>query len=266
MHARKNILVLFFVINMLVMLESTRFILQYLFFQPGIQTHKKTTPKIEMKPAPLNLETVLIKPKAAALPPLPPIRTTQPSKVIEQAAIQKTVLPTIVKPAVLLKLTLDHFNHAGKKNNIGGLTGTFGGTGGFCLESYQKVETGNSAEASHTLKLVYNVNNGYAGYYSKLNGADLSKYKQLSFLVHGIKGGEIFEVELGDGVNAAKLDIREYLPYGTSTSWQKVKIPLKDFGEVKKWQQMNGNFAIVFEQYLGSPTNSTVYLDNVTFE
>ncbi len=99
-----------------------------------------------------------------------------------------------------------------------------------------------------------------------MNGVNLTKYRRITFTVKGAKGGEVFEIELGDGLLSSKIDIRDYLPYGASTTWQKVSIPFKAFTEVKNWQQMKGNFAIVFDQYLGTPTNSTLYVDNISFE
>ena len=290
MPTRKTVLTFIFVINTLIMIEAARFMLQQIFFHPLTPTESTVTvpveptppapvvsipvttpaPKVVTVPEPIDIEKVAIKPKATPLPPLPVVKVVPKPAPKVEAPLEPVKTVEVVappKPIVLAKMTLDSFNESTKRNNVGGFTGTFGGTGGFCLESYQK---GNAAnvyeEGGYILKLVYNVNNGYAGYYSKLNGADLTKYHKITFLVKGAKGGEVFEIELGDGSNSSKIDIRDYLPYGASTTWQKVSVPFKAFGEVRNWNQMKGNFAIVFEQFMGMPTNSTLYVDAVIFE
>lgn len=274
-QARKNILNMFAAVNSLVILLSAIFMFQQIFsrrvpvpvpvVEPVVvvETPKPAPPQVA--PKPLEIEKVEIKPKATPLPPLPKV-VPKPVPKPEPVVVAKPV-ETVAPPKPVVKMVMDNFNESSKRNTLGGFTGTFGGTGGFCLESYQKGSSAGAGEdGGSILKLVYNVNNGYAGYYSKLNGLDLTKYRRVTFNVKGAKGGEVFEIELGDGLVAAKIDIRDFLPYGASTTWQKVSIPLKAFTDVKNWNQMKGNFAIVFEQYLGTPTNSTLYVDNITFE
>jgi hypothetical protein len=277
-QARKNLLDMFAIVNSLVILLSAIFMFQQIFSRQAevpmvqpvvvVEAPKPTPPQVA--PKPLEIEKVEIKPKATPLPPLPPVKVVPKPvpKPVEQIVVTKPVEPVVVpKPIPLAKMVMDNFNESSKRNTLGGFTGTFGGTGGFCLESYQKGSSAGAGEdGGSILKLVYNVNNGYAGYYSKLNGQDLTKYHRVTFSVKGAKGGEVFEIELGDGSVASKIDIRDFLPYGASTTWQKVSIPLKAFTEVRNWTLMKGNFAIVFEQYLGTPTNSTLYVDNITFE
>lgn len=266
---------MFSIINSLVILLSGFFVLQQIYSRPvtrpipePVVVVKAPAPEPpQVAPKPLEIEKVEIKPKATPLPPLPKVAPKPAPKPIE-AVVVKPVEPIVLpKPAPLAKMSMDNFNESSKHNSMGGFTGTFGGTGGFCLESYQKGSAfGAGEDGGSILKLVYNVNNGYAGYYSKLNSINLTKYRRVTFAVKGAKGGEVFEIELGDGSVASKVDIRDYLPYGASTTWQKVSIPFKAFTEVKNWSKMKGNFAIVFEQYLGTPTNSTLYVDNIMFE
>lgn len=267
---------MFSIINLVVILVSGFFVLHQFFPRtvtvPApepvvVQIPKPAPPQIAQKP--LEIEKAAIKPKNTPLPPLPPVKVVpKPAPVPIEPVVVKPVEPIAPpKPVPLTKMSMDNFNESSKHNNLGGFTGTFGGTGGFCLESYQKGSAfGTEQDGGSILKLVYNVNNGYAGYYSKLNGVNLTKYHRVTFAVKGAKGGEVFEIELGDGLLSSKVDIRDYLPYGASTTWQKVSIPFKAFTEIKNWQQMKGNFAIVFEQYLGTPTNSTLYVDSINFE
>ncbi len=276
-QARKNILNMFSIINSLIILVSGFFALQQFFSRPVPVPAPKPVVVVEspkpaptqIVPKPLDIEKAAIKTKDTPLPPLPPLKVVpKPApKPIETVVVKQVEPVAPPPPPPLAKLIMDNFNENSKHNRFGGFTGTFGGTGGFCLESYQKGSAFVTGEAGGSiLKLVYNVNNGYAGYYSKLNGVNLTKYHRVTFVVKGAKGGEVFEIELGDGSAASKIDIRDYLPYGASTTWQKVSIPFKAFAEVKNWQKMTGNFAIVFEQYLGTPTNSTLYVDSINFE
>ena len=278
-QARKNILNMFAILNSLVIVLSAIFMFQQMFSrqvalpvpEPVVVVEVPKPPPPQVAPKPLEIEKVAIKPKDTPLPPLPPVKVVPkpvPKPVEPVVVIPKPAEPVAPpKPVQLAKTVMDNFNESSKRNTLGGFTGTFGGTGGFCLESYQKGSSAGAGEdGGSILKLVYNVNNGYAGYYSKLNGIDLTKFRRLTFNVKGAKGGEVFEIELGDGSVSSKIDIRDFLPYGASTTWQKISIPLKAFTEVKNWNQMKGNFAIVFEQYLGTPTNSTLYVDNISFE
>lgn len=278
MYTHRNTLIFIALVNTLILIEATRFVVtrvSVLFLQKSetpvvVANGKISPPKVPAAPEPISIETVTLTPRKTVLPPLPvnKIEVKTPPQIPVPVITEKKPTPVSApKQAAPVHLLLDNFNGQPKKNSLGGFKGTFGGIGGFCLESLQKGKVSSVYdEEGNILKLVYNVNNGYAGYYSKLNGMDLTSYRRLSFMVKGTVGGEVFEVELGDGLNASKIDIREYLPYGTSTGWQKVTIPLKAFSEVKNWKQMKGNFAIVFEQYLGSPASSTLYLDNIQFE
>ncbi len=287
-QVNKNVLNIFAIANSLVMLMAGMLIFQQISSRSGqvaapiteplvvveapnpipspqpvvVKEKPKPTPPPPPAPPVVEIEKVKIPPKPTPLPPLP---KPKPEPKPEPVVVSKPVEPP--KPVPVARLVMDNFNEASKRSTIGGFTGTFGGTGGFCLESYQKGSSAGSGEDNGSvLKLVYNVNNGYAGYYSKLNSIDLTKYHKVTFNVKGAKGGEVFEIELGDGTAAFKVDIRDFLPYGASTTWQKVSIPLKAFADVKNWSKMKGNFAIVFEQYLGTPTNSTLYVDNIIFE
>lgn len=279
-QSRTKILNMFAVTNSLVMLLSASIALQLIFSaripdRPRLQANLKDQVKVPVQVDNIktNLPPVMpiivddydkVKIKTDNNVRLPDIKQDKDKSKIK--VLSKIAQVDPIPPPPLAKILLDNFNGSSEINAMGGFGNVFG-TGGFCLRSYQQ---GNSAspveDGGYMLKLVYNVKNGYAGYYSKLNGIDLSKYQRITFYVKGAKGGEVFEVELGDGKTSYKVDVRDSLPYGASTSWQKVSIPLKAFAEVKNWDKMQGNFAIVFEQYLGIPNNSTLYVDNITFE
>ncbi|MDD5756067.1 MAG: carbohydrate binding domain-containing protein [bacterium] len=269
--SRTNTLNMFAAINSLVMLFAAILLFQQVYFRP--------IPVIPNTYTFQQQDLIIDEPQQPILPIFDPGKIDNfsrdkgpeikipPIKIPPRTDNIVRVTPTDQVPLPLAKMILDNFDQISQVNATGGFGNVFGGTGGFCLRSYQQ---GNSAgtgeENGYILKLVYNVKNGYAGYYRKLNGLDLNKYHRIAFYVKGAKGGEVFEVELGDGSASYKVDVREYLPYGASTAWQKVSIPLTAFTDVKNWDKMQGNFAIIFEQYLGIPNNSTLYVDNITFE
>ena len=111
---------------------------------------------------------------------------------------------------------------------------------------------------------------GWCGYFTLLNQVDgeyfdLSRYKSVSFWVKGARGGEIFELgmadknwlNIGDSLKAGS--IVRYLPSGVTTEWQKVTIPLEDFGQLDF--TLMGSFAINFYK----KGQGTLFVDDLKF-
>jgi hypothetical protein len=136
-------------------------------------------------------------------------------------------------------LLLDNFDHS-DLNNLGLKTHTYKRLPSYCKT--QRTTDVFYGEEGKSLKLEYHRDySGWCGYYSLLNYAeteffDLSQFKNLSFMVKGERGGEMFTVGLADEDyllvgDALKIEeISQYLPSGTvTTKWQEVTIPLSDF-------------------------------------
>jgi len=178
-------------------------------------------------------------------------------------------------------LLLDNFNDSGSLNLWYGQTATFG-TDGSCTGHSMRdgdVELGNTG---YSLRLDYDVSTpgSYAGYYTNLDGADLSSYNYLSIWVRGQGSGQYFKIEIhhenfdagqAAGYNdnySAQVYVTDYLDGGVNPDWQKVVIPLDAFTNIHDWTNM-GEIVIVFEEAQstanGSPTIGTIYVDNISF-
>lgn len=95
---------------------------------------------------------------------------------------------------------------------------------------------------------------------------DATSYNYLSFWAKGQKGGEDLEVALTDAAHISNeearksLPLRAYLPHGLSTSWQRVLIPLEDFGELDRSRLVRMTLNIARRG------NFRFYLDDIGFQ
>jgi len=165
-------------------------------------------------------------------------------------------------------LLLDDFDH-NDVNLLGCKANTYKKLPSTCeAERTEEVRVG---DRGRSLKLKYNKEStGWSGYYTLLNQIDgeyydLSKYKSVSFMVKGEKGGETFQlgmadknwVNIGDSLKAGQVD--DFLPGGVTTEWKEVVVPLKKFGSLDLTQM--GSFVIDFNK----KQNGIVYIDNLKF-
>ena len=191
------------------------------------------------------------------------------AQVVDTAGVEAntTVVETIIYGPVL-----DDFNDGGKLNNWGYNTGAFNSTGASCIDSRDAT---SPQEGSFCLKLDYDVllQESYAGYWSLLEGEDLSGYTSISFWVKGTAGGEYFKVELKNNStdtnrNRAAVYVTDYLDGGVTTGWQEVTIPFHNFVNLDGWNNMK-ELVFVFENYQsdtnGSPPQGTIYIDKISF-
>ncbi len=101
------------------------------------------------------------------------------------------------------------------------------------------------------------------GFWMKLQGIDIKKYKKLSFYVKGDKERGFtnqIKIELKNGGEVGK-----YLLHGVTDEWQRVVIPLKDFVGINTWTEMT-EFVVVFDDVRATEKVGTIYLDEITFE
>ena len=167
-------------------------------------------------------------------------------------------------------LVLDDFNDGAKPNNLGGGSGVFENNATCSDSIYNGNQDNVYGREGYSLKLNYNVTNpdSYSGYWSALNGMDLSNYKYVSFWVKGEVGGEIFKVELKNNSasrNKAYVYLTDYLNIGIASHWQKVLIPLRAFANLGDWTNMK-EFCITFENSANElHPSGTVYVDDIIF-
>jgi hypothetical protein len=123
---------------------------------------------------------------------------------------------------------------------------------------------------SNALSLSFDVANHiadpeWAGYYSKLEQADLSPYNSVVFRVRGANGGEKLRTSLNDGHDhEPNIELSEYLPNGITTNWQTVTIPLPAFVSIADWSAMN-SFNLLAEESIHSGSG-TIYVDDLNFK
>ena len=118
-----------------------------------------------------------------------------------------------------------------RKNSIGGYQGTWSRRPSYSLIS--KSETERRGAMGSGLAIEWKKEGGWCGWYTLLNGLDVSAYNCLSFWVKGERGREKFDIGIADsemvdlGIDARYFgSIDSFLPRGVTTEWQEARIPL----------------------------------------
>lgn len=93
-------------------------------------------------------------------------------------------------------------------------------------------------------------------------GSDISKYKQLRFLIRGENGDEKIGIKAKDARGtevALALEESHYLPEGRiSTNWQEVTVPLEDFANVDFG--LMDNFSLYSNGQMAGTRPQTIYV------
>jgi len=184
-------------------------------------------------------------------------------------------------------LLVDDFSRSSFVNFIGGHSGGDEELPGRCTPGFIWKPDEVFGRGGRSLKLNFDVsdNGSYSFYWMKLGAPqpdkdnvtyplDLTGYNYLSFWVRGETGSERIKVELhqdtaGDGRFDFDKDIfsfiyvRPYLRRGITAEWQKVIVPLKDFGAIKDPSNVL-ELVFTFENRLGN-TKGNVYIDDILF-
>jgi hypothetical protein len=165
-------------------------------------------------------------------------------------------------------LLVADFDSGEKPNNVGGDLGAWNSDANDfsqgCFESF--VSTIAYGGQGYSLQLMYDVdspNPAYNGFWMKLNGIDLSGYKNLSFWVKGdeVRGfTKVFKVELKN----KERQVGKFYVTDISSDWQNVVIPLEKFSELRNFSSMD-EFVIVFEDRVATRKEGAIYIDNVAF-
>lgn len=162
---------------------------------------------------------------------------------------------------------LDDFDTGEKPNRMGGDSGTWNKdaedlTQG-CVMSFDAIT--HYGEKGFSLKLDYDVdspNAAYCGYWSKLEGKNISKCKSLIFYAKGddMEGYTTkFVVELKGAKQSSK-----YIVEGLNNGWKMFKIPLSEFKEIKDWTSMK-EFVITFDDITATNKQGGIYIDEIYF-
>jgi len=162
---------------------------------------------------------------------------------------------------------IDNFDTS-EQNALGGRRGTFKRPPSFITVAVTHKDyhgkSGCSLEIDFAKK-----EQGWCGYYTTLKKGskyfDASKYRSFVFWVRGTEGGESFECGMsdekwdkkGDSLKCGQIEI--YLPGGVTKKWQKVVVPLSDFGDLdfSKLASVVINFP--------NPGEGRIYVDDLSF-
>ncbi|MBN1899214.1 MAG: gliding motility-associated C-terminal domain-containing protein [Spirochaetes bacterium] len=174
-------------------------------------------------------------------------------------------------------LIFNNFNDGEVNHNaLGGVSSFFKNGGADCKPFAENRLDYAYGRQGYSLRLDFDVRaaDSFAGYWSQLEGFDLSGYNYLSFWIKGETGKEYMKVQIkienSTNTNRAESSVYvdNYLPRGLSTSWQKVVIPLDAFYNINDWSKIQ-ELVFVFENYQtgmnGGATKSSVYIDNIIF-
>ena len=121
--------------------------------------------------------------------------------------------------------------YAQRKNRLDAFQGTWAKRPSYTVIT--KVPDTRPGRGGQALRIEYFASGGWCGWYTLLNGIDISRHNALTFWVRGEKGGERFDIGMADDrMQEIEIDavyvgtIKTFLPQGVKTQWQKVKVPL----------------------------------------
>lgn len=170
------------------------------------------------------------------------------------------------------KIIVDNFEKPGKKNCRNGDFGAFSdpkSLGRCYLFFFQNKEKNVLGESKYSLYIEWDTSKkgAYGGFWTDLKHLNIEEYNSVSFWVKGLKGKEKFKVGLRGGLDSTyetKTLIDRALKNGVTTAWQKVTFPLKWFGAVQDWRDVN-MLSINFENAFGSEKGA-ILIDEIAFE
>jgi len=165
-------------------------------------------------------------------------------------------------------LLVDDFNRGEKPNALGGDFGSWNKdesdpTQG-CVNGFDT--TAAYGGVGYALRLDYDVdspNPAYNGFWMKLQGTDVSTYKNLVFYARGdAERGytDKFKLELKNGNEVGK-----YVLKGVTDEWQRFSVPLKNFEGLSSTSALT-EFVVVFDDLTSTKKVGTIYLDEISFE
>lgn len=200
-----------------------------------------------------------------ALKPLAPPGTVPPPR-------NPPALPVPKEAALPSLILVDDFEVgmttgplAERKNRLDAFQGTWARRPSYTVITHAADD--RPGRKGSTLRIEYSKTGGWCGWYTLLNGIDISRHNALVFWVKGEKGGERFDVGLADeGMQDLQIDaayagpIMAFLPRGVTTEWQEVKVPLGPLRSEFNMSRM-GSLVLWF-RYEGS---GAIRIDDVVF-
>lgn len=133
-----------------------------------------------------------------------------------------------------------------------------------CIETFDTEVKHGKKGAS--LKLEYDVdspNPAYNGFWTKLEGENLSSYNALVFWVKGDPDAGYttkFKVELKNEQG----EVGRFVVSGISDKWTEIVVPFKDFKGISDFTNMS-EFVIVFDDIVATDKEGVIYIDDIAF-
>lgn len=192
----------------------------------------------------------------------------QHTQGISRLTVVAALLLGLATSAWAATLLVDDFDRGEKPNALGGDFGSWDKDPSDptqkCTIAFDKASAFGGV--GYSLKMDYDVdspNPAYNGFWMKLQSADLSAYKKLTFYVRGDSTNSFtpqIKLELKNGK-----EVGRYLLKGITDQWQQVSVPLKDFVGITDWKGMT-EFVVVFDDLTSTKKVGTIYLDEIAFE
>jgi hypothetical protein len=165
-------------------------------------------------------------------------------------------------------LMVDDFDDGAKPNNLGGDLGAWDRDPADDTQTCREYFTSEvkCGDKGYSMKIDYDVDSpspAFNGYWTKLQGIDVSPYKNFVFYVRGDEKDGFttqFKIELKN----AKKELGKYYVKGVTSDWQKVVVPLSNFVGITDFSNMT-EFVIVFEDRIATDRDGAIYIDNLHF-
>lgn len=156
------------------------------------------------------------------------------------------------------------------KENFNNLDGAFGSWNTFYYDPNQSCKDELTDEVrfgdkGHSLKLTYDVDaptSAYNGFFTKLEGIDISEYNYVVFHIKGDKDlgyTTKIKVELKNKSQIGKTTID-----GITDEWKKYTLPLNQFVGINNFRNMQ-EFVIVFSDVDVTKKTGAIYVDDIYF-
>jgi len=165
-------------------------------------------------------------------------------------------------------LIVDDFDDGAKPNNLGGDLGAWDRDPADDTQTCREYFTSEvkCGDKGYSMKIDYDVDSpspAFNGYWTKLQGIDVSPYKNFVFYVKGDEKDGFttqFKIELKND----KKEVGKYYVKGVTTEWQKVIVPLNNFVGITDFTNMT-EFVVVFEDRIATDRDGAIYIDNLQF-
>jgi len=165
-------------------------------------------------------------------------------------------------------LMIDDFDDGAKPNNIGGDLGSWDRDPADETQTCREYFTSEAkvGEKGYSMKIDYDVDSpspAFNGYWTKLQGIDVTPYKNFVFYVKGDEKDGFttqFKIELKN----TKKEVGKYYVKGITSDWQKIVVPLRNFAGITDFSNMT-EFVVVFEDRIATDRDGAIYIDNLHF-